>query len=159
MFVDPSAAYDTIIHKLLLNNISYRITSDVKFTYLIGNLLYNRRYSVELNGQRSRWRNYKNGVPQGSVSSAVLFNIYTNDQPVHKNTRSFICADDLCIATQDASFEKTEPIISDALYDIGEYYDRNYLRANPEKIQTCVSHIRNREDSRKLNISWCGKKT
>ena len=45
----------------------------------------------------------------------------------------FICADDLCIPTQDASFEKTETTFSDALDSIGEYYNRNHLRANPRK--------------------------
>ena len=34
----------------------------------------------------------------GSVLSPVLFNVYTNEQPVHNETRSFIYADDLCIA-------------------------------------------------------------
>ena len=46
VFVDISAAYDTISHKLLLNKI-YRMTSDIKFTYLIGNMLSNRRYFVD----------------------------------------------------------------------------------------------------------------
>ena len=63
VFVDLSAAYDTISHKLLLNKI-YRMTSDIKFTDLIGNMLSNRRYLVELNGQKSRWRNQKNGFPK-----------------------------------------------------------------------------------------------
>ena len=40
--------------------------------------------------------------------SPVLLNIYENDQPVHKNRRSFINTDEFCIATQDASFEKTK---------------------------------------------------
>ena len=62
VFVDLSAAYDTISHKLLLNMI-YRMTSDIKFTDLIGNILSNRRYFVELNVQKSRWRNQKNGLP------------------------------------------------------------------------------------------------
>ena len=157
VFVDLSAAYDTISHKLLLNKI-YRIKSDIKFTDLIGNMFSNRRYFVELNGQKSRWRNQKNGLPQGSVLSPVLFNIYTNDQPIHKDTRSFIYADDLCIATQDASFEKTESTLSAALDSIGDYYEKNHLRANPDKTQTCVFHLRNRKANRQLNISWCGKK-
>ena len=157
MLVDLSAAYDTISHYLLLNKI-YRMTSDIKFTYLIRNMLSDRRYFVELNGQTSRWRNQKNGIPQGSVLSPVLFNIYTNDQPIHKDTRSFIYADDLCIATQDASFEKTESTLSAALDSIGDYYEKNHLCANPNKIQTCVFHLRDRKANRQLNISWCGKK-
>ena len=157
VFVDLSAAYDTISHKLLLNKI-YSMTSDIKFTDLIGNMLSNRRYFVELNGQKSKWRNQKNGLPQGSVLSPVLFNIYTNDQPIHKDTRNFIYADDLCIATQDSSFEKTESTLSAALDSIGDYYEKNHLRANPDKTQTCVFHLRNRKANRQLNISWCGKK-
>ena len=90
--------------------------------------------------------------------SPVLFNIYTNDQPIHKDTRSFIYADDLCIATQDASFEKTESTLNAALDSIGDYYEKNHLRANPDKTQTCVFHLRNRKANRQLNISWCGKK-
>ena len=86
VFVDISAAYDTISHKLLLNKIC-RMTSDIKFTDLIGNMLSNRRYFVELNGQKG-----------------------------------------------------------------------NHLRANPDKTQTCVYHLRNRKANKQLNIAWCGKK-
>ena len=71
VFVDLSAAYDTISHKLLLNKM-YRMTSDIKFTDLNGNMLSNRRYFVELNGQ-SRWRNQKNGLPQGSYLCSSSF--------------------------------------------------------------------------------------
>ena len=79
-------------------------------------------------------------------------------QYLHKDTRSFIYADDLCIATQDASFEKTESTLSAELDSIGDYYEKNHLRANPDKTQTCVFHLRNRKANRQLNISWCGNK-
>ena len=75
VFVDLSAAYDTISHKLLLNKI-YRMTSDIKFTDLIGNMLSNRRYFVELNGQKSRWKNQKNpGLPFIIDNNLIIVNI------------------------------------------------------------------------------------
>ena len=123
------------------------MTSHIRYNDLIGNILYNRRYFVEQNGQGSRWRNPKNGLPQRSVISPVLSNNYTNGQSVHKSTRSFIYADDLCIAIHDASFEKTESILSDTLDNTGEYYARNHLRVNTEKIQTCVIRTEKPTDS------------
>ena len=103
-FVDLSAAYDTVNHRILTRKL-FEITHDVKLTELIQNMLSNRRFYVDLAGKRSRWRRQKNGLPQGSVIAPLLFNIYSNDQPVHPNTRSFLYADDLCIATQKQSFE------------------------------------------------------
>ena len=150
--MDLSAAYDTVNHRLLLTKL-YGMTEDVEFTILIGSMMRNRRFYVELNGEKSRWRNQKNGLPQGSVLSPVLFNVYTNDQPVHNETRSFIYADNLCIATQRSTFEQTGSILTEALHNLGEYYERNHLRANPAKTQTCAFHLKNREASRKLNIT------
>ena len=71
------------------------MTEDGEFTKLIGSIMSNRQFYVELNGMKSRWRNQKNGLPQGIVLSSVLFNVYTNDQHVHNETHSFIYVDDL----------------------------------------------------------------
>ena len=87
----------------------------------------------------------------------MLFNVYTNYQHLHNETRSFIYADDLCIATQRSTLEQTETILTEALHNLGEYYERNHLRANPDKTQTCAFHLKNREASRKLNITWYNK--
>ena len=78
VFVDQSAAYDTVNHRVLLLKL-YGMTEDTEFTKLIGSMMRNRWFYVELNGKKIRWRNQKNGLPQGSVLSAVLFNVYTND--------------------------------------------------------------------------------
>ena len=120
-------------------------------------MLESRRFFVVLNGKKSRWRRQRNGLPQGSVLAPMLFNIYTNDQPIHADTRSFIYADDLCIASQELSdFNNIEASLTSALSTMTTYYDTNQLRANPSKTQVCAFHLRNREAKRELNLVWNG---
>ena len=141
-FVDLSAAYDTVNHRLLIHKL--HTTLDSQLCRVIQNLLSDRRFYVELNNERSRWRIQNNGLPQGSVLSPTLFNIYTNDQPILDGTRSLIYADDLCITAQYPTFQEVEQIIKEALGELTHYYRSNSLRANPDKTQVTAFHLRNR---------------
>ena len=110
VFVDLSVAYDTVNYGLLIQKLQ-NITQYNALCRVVQNLLSNRRFYVELNNERSRWSLQKNGIPQGNVLSPILFNIYTNDQPIHDGTRSFIYADDLCITAQYPTFTEVEDTI------------------------------------------------
>ena len=140
VFLDLSAAYDTVNHRCLLSKV-LEMTGDVQLTDLISTMLENRRFFVVLKGKKSRWRRQRNGLPQGSVLTPMLFNIYTND---------------LCIASQGNDFNKIEASLTSALSTMTTYYDTNQLRANPSKTQVCAFHLRNREAKRELNVVWNG---
>ena len=86
-----------------------------------------------------------------------LFHIYTHDQHVRPNIRSFLYADDLCIATQKQSFEEVEKTLGDALAGLIPYYAAKRLRANPEKTQISTLHLKNRDAQRDLKVVWPGK--
>ena len=98
VFVDISAAYDTVNHRLLIQKL-YNTTFDSQLCRVIQNLLSDRRFYVELNNEQSRWIIQENGLPQGSVISPTLFNIYTNNQPILDGTRQ----QSACESRQDAS--------------------------------------------------------
>ena len=131
-------------------------TTDFHLTKLKQLLLENRRFYVELNGKQRRWRKQRNGLPRGSVLAPVLFNIYTNDQPVSPGTRGFIYADDLGIAALIHNIDDIEATLSTTLQNLSKYYKDNQLKANPAKTQVSLFHLRNREVNRKLSLTWNG---
>ncbi|NEO82313.1 reverse transcriptase domain-containing protein [Moorena sp. SIO4G3] len=156
VFVDLTAAYDTVNHRALLLKVAQTV-KNTSVVRIIESLLVNRRFFVEMDGKRSRWRRQNNGLPQGSVLAPMLFNIYTNDQPQFKNIRRFIYADDLCIATQSKSFLAIERRLTKALKSLSDYYKRWFLNANPGKTQVCAFHLNNHQAQRKLKIKWDDK--
>lgn len=79
--------------------------------HLIESLLSNRKYNVLLNGAASRYRYLQNGLPQGSVLSPILFNVYTSDI-VDSISRKFIYADDIALVAQAKDLSKVEAILN-----------------------------------------------
>ena len=152
-FVDLSAAYDTVNHRILIQKL-YNTIQDSQLFIDFQNMLSKIIFYVKMSNERSRWRKQKNGLPQGSVLSAILFNIYTNDQPIHDGTRNFIYTDDLCVTAQYSSFTEVETAIGDTLEKLTQYYRSNSLRANPDKTQVIAFHLRNKEANRSLNVEW-----
>ncbi len=87
LFVNLSAAYDTVNHKRLLSKV-LKTTEDACLAELIESMFENRHF-FELGGKKSRLRRLRNGLPQGSMLVLLLFNIYTNNQPKNADTRHF----------------------------------------------------------------------
>jgi len=81
------------------------------FTRLVGLLLRDRRFRVHMGNDTSAWRPQRNGLPQGSVLTLVVFKLYSNDLPVTRG-RKFIYADDISLAIQGQFFSELECSLS-----------------------------------------------
>ena len=86
-FVDLSAAYDTVNHRILTQKL-YNTTQYSQLCRVFQNMLSNRRLYVELNNERSRWRKQKNGLPQevSSHQSCSTFTLMTHQSMMERVT-------------------------------------------------------------------------
>ena len=101
---------------------------------LLDNFFSNRLLCVFTQDEASRWRRLFNGLPQGSVLSPVMFNIYTSNLP-ETQSKKFLFADDKALAIQAQSFEAAEMILERDLGLLDQYYTDWRLKLNPTKTE------------------------
>ena len=122
-------------------------------TEVSGSMMSNRQFFFELNGKKIRWRNQKMVYLEGVFSHPCYsMSIQTTSMYTMRHAAPSMLM--ICVATQRSTFEQTETILTEALHNLDEYYERNHLRANHDKTQTYDFHLKNREASRKLNITY-----
>jgi len=96
VFVDVTAAYDTVWHQGLAQKLLQTIPGRHLVRFIV-NIISNRSFILKTSdGQCSRLRRLKNGVPQGSTLAPMLFNIYISDIPDTVSTQ-YGYADDLAL--------------------------------------------------------------
>ena len=81
----------------------------------------NRSFTLTTDdSKQNRLRRLENGVPQGSVFAALLFNIYTYELP-SMISRKFAYADDLALLQSSANWNNLEGTLSQDISTISSY--------------------------------------
>lgn len=155
VFLDLSAAYDTVWKCGLLKKLSDRIPCR-KTLSLLTNMLSDRSFQVMVNGKEIRKRIVNNGLPQGSVLSCFLYCLYTNELP-NTLSRLFVYADDTAIAYQSKLFKEVEDVTIKDLEKLSKYFVDWRLKPNIGKTFHCIFHLNNRQANRKLNLLLNGE--
>ena len=150
VFVDLSAAYDTVWHTGLMCKLSNIIKCRATLR-LLHKMTGKRFFSVCIGQQTSKCRTVSNGVPQGSVLAPSLFNMYISDLPRTTSNR-YGYADDLAITTEASSFEMLETRLGQDISRLHSFFKTWYLKMNPTKTFSTVFHLSNKHANRTLDV-------
>jgi len=153
VFVDLTAAYDTLWHRGLTGKL-LRLLPDRHMIHMIMEMVSNRSFTVTTgNSQRSRVRRLKNGVPQGSVLAPLLFNIYISNLPA-TISRKYAYSDDLAIMHADGDWLTVEGVLSKNMATLGEYLQTWKPKLSTTKTVSAVFHLNNKEAKRELKVNF-----
>ncbi|KAJ4922178.1 hypothetical protein JOQ06_016513 [Pogonophryne albipinna] len=114
--------------------------------------LSNRSFILQTSsGQCSRLRRLKNGVPQGSVLSPMLFNVYIHDLP-DTASRKYGYADDLAIMLSRPTWKAMEEGLNEDMGTLVAYLRRWRLQPSVGKTVAAAYHLSTREARRELEV-------
>jgi len=148
VFVDLTAAYDTVWHRGLTCKL-LQLLPDRHMVRMIMEMVGNRSFTLTTgNGKRSRLRLLKNGGAQGSVLAPLLFNIYISDLPTPVS-RKYAYAEDLAIMHADINWQAVEGLLTKDTATVGEYLQTWKLTLSTTKTVSATSTL----TIRKLNVT------
>lgn len=155
VFIDLSKAFDTVSHKLLLEDLEDIGMRD-NCLKLFKSYLANRIQAVKVNGVRSNPDKIEYGVPQGSVLGPILFNIYINGMFSIKTKGEILgFADDTAIFYKANTWEELRETVEADLPLIKNWFEYKLLTINMSKthylIFSCNRNNKPQFDSLHLN--------
>ena len=156
VFVDLTAAYDTVWHRGLTCKL-LRLLPNKHMVQMIMELTRNRSFTLSIgDSKRSRLRRLRNGLPQGSVLAPLLFNIYTYDL-LSTISQKYAYADDLAWMHTSKDGKTLEGTLSQDMTTLSAYLQTWRLKLSHTKTVTTAFHLNNREAKRELKIFNNGK--
>ena len=147
VFVDLTAAYDTVWHRGLTCKL-LRLLPDNHMVKIIMELDRNRSFTlITSDSKQSRLRRLKNGVPQGSVLAPLLYNIFTYDLPSMISTKF-----NLALLHFSGNWKDLKGTLSQKMSTLSAYLQTWRLKLSHTKTVTAAFHLNNREAKRELKI-------
>ena len=132
IFLDIQKAFDTVSHDILLRKLEF-YKFDKKSIKWFKSFLEDRTQCVKINSTRSRYRNVKIGVPQGSVLGPLLFLIYINDLDIAANFENIYFADDTVMTLGNDNSSELYEIANRELEKVSNWFLSNRLALHPGK--------------------------
>ena len=149
VFVDLTAAYDTVWRRGLMPKL-LRMLPNRHMVRFISELISNHSVVMKTSdSQQSRLKRINNGVPQGSVLSPLLFNVYIADLP-QTNWKKYGYADDIALLKVHRDWNTIEETLSQDMYILSTWLKQWRLKLSEAKTVSATFHLNNREAKREL---------
>lgn len=100
---------------------------------IIASFLRDRKFQVHVGNHNSARHTIKFGVPQGSVLSPHLYNLYTSDIPVLANVDTSLYADDTAISTSSRFIKGLVQKLRKASSRLIKFFTKWKISINAEK--------------------------
>ncbi len=146
VWLDMSAAFDTIDHKILLKRLEQECGITGHALTWFEPYLSGRQQAVIINGARSKEYPLDFGVPQASVLGPILFGLYAHpleDIARKHNLQFHIYADDTQLYLAFKPSNKKHPNTTEeaikrveaCIEEIKEWVAKNFLKLNDDKTE------------------------
>jgi hypothetical protein len=131
IMLDISQAFDRIWHPSLL--LKLRNILPPSYFLFFKNYLENCSFSTRVGNDLSPVYPINAGVPQGAISSPLLFNIYTSDQPTNPSTHVADYADDKILIAVNKDPNTTPTHLQSHLNDMHNWFLKWRVKLNESK--------------------------
>lgn len=136
--MDLSKAFDSIPHGLLIAKLSSYGVSTNTCNY-VKSYLTDRMQRVKIDNVRSKWLTIKRGVPQGSLTGPLLFNIFLNDLLLNMGECSiYNYADDNTLSYHHSNVNHVKNVLEHAATAAIDWFSINFMEANASKFQSMI---------------------
>lgn len=144
-FLDVAAAYDNVNLSILKKKLC-DLNIPLKITNFIFNLFMERSVSLRVPGFENVFRYLWKGVPQGSVLSPLLYDVYTRE--LESVIGSDCCilqyADDVLVYSSNHSIEAASASLEQSLTDLSEWFKVHDLSLSVSKSTVVIFTRKNK---------------
>ncbi|MEW8546767.1 MAG: reverse transcriptase domain-containing protein [Candidatus Thiodiazotropha sp.] len=140
-----------ILHKAFSNGITGRMWVYIK------NFLLDRHYYIKVNEYKSPVFKSAVGIPQGSVISPVLCNLYTSDSLELVDNKHAEFADDASLWTSDSSVRNACSSLNQDLNTVEKWCTKWNMSIAPEKTEVMVFTHNGKIPEEQANVKYGGE--
>jgi hypothetical protein len=143
VLLDLSAAFDTIDHAHLLQRLELNFGVVDRAYKWFDSYLSHRKQAIQIENNRSVFRETTFGVPQGSVLGPILFCLYTAPLATiisKHNIQYHLYADDtqLYLEFYPSEFNQTRTRMENCIGEVQQWMTSNLLKLNSEKTELLI---------------------